>query len=107
MRVGDSNSAGRIKNITGTFSHTSTLTDSKTGAAAAQILSGYAAFLNGAQVNGDMANNGAINITITTQSQTATIPAGYTTGGTVTASLTTGTLAHNASNLAITKNDTA
>jgi len=59
-------------------------------ATAAQILSGKTAYVNGSKLTGTMANNGATGGTITTQGGTYTIPAGYTTGGTVTASLPTG-----------------
>ena len=60
----------------------------KTAAAAAQILTGYQAWVNGSKVSGTMANRGAISGTITglgsvTGDTSYTIPAGYTTGGTV------------------------
>lgn len=60
----------------------------KTAAAAAQILTGYQAWVNGSKVTGTMANRGAISGTITglgsvTGDTSYTIPAGYTTGGTV------------------------
>ena len=57
-------------------------------ATASQILSGATAYVDGAKVTGTMANNGGMTKTIdglTTSS--VTIPAGYTTGGSV--SLTT------------------
>ena len=58
-----------------------------------QVLSG-ATFTsaNGVAISGAMDNNGALGGTITTQGGTYTIPAGYTSGGTVTASLTAGSL---------------
>ena len=49
-----------------------------------QILSGATAYVDGAKVTGSMKNNGSVSKTIdglTTAS--ATIPAGYTTGGTI------------------------
>lgn len=53
-------------------------------AAAANILDGKTAYVNGAKVEGTMANNGAISKTIDGLSVTSvTIPAGYTSGGTV------------------------
>lgn len=60
----------------------------KTAVAAAQMLTGYQAWVNGTKVTGTMANNGAITGTITglgsvTGDTTYSIPAGYTTGGTV------------------------
>jgi len=78
-----------IYSVAGTFSSTSTLTGSKTGATAAQILDGYAAFLDGAQVNGTMANRGNYTATITTQNGKVTLSAGYYSGGTITATLPT------------------
>ena len=60
-------------------------TESTTDAAsAANILSGKKAWVNGSQVTGTMANNGATSLTIdglTTLS--VAVPAGYTSGGTV------------------------
>lgn len=53
-------------------------------AGAAHILSGKSAYVDGVKVDGDMANNGAISKTIDgLNSTSATIPAGYTSGGTV------------------------
>ena len=81
-------SGTKIFNTTGTFSASSTITGTgKTAAAASNILTGKAAFLNGAQLNGTMANNGDTGGTISTNGGTYTIPAGYTSGGTVTASI--------------------
>ena len=45
---------------------------------------------NGFQLTGTMPNNGATGGTISTQGGTYTIPAGYTSGGTVTANITAG-----------------
>lgn len=60
----------------------------KTAAGAAQILTGYQAWVNGTKVSGTMANNGEIAGTITglgtVEGDTEyTIPAGYTAGGKV------------------------
>ena len=60
----------------------------KTAVAAAQMLTGYQGWVNGTKVSGTMANNGATGGTITglgavTGDTSYTIPAGYTTGGTV------------------------
>ena len=52
-------------------------------AVAANILSGKKAFNSSGEVTGSMPNNGATGGTISTKSGTVTIPAGYTTGGTV------------------------
>lgn len=52
VKVGDSGSAGRIKNVTGTFSGSSTVSSGQTAAAAGQILVGYSAFVDGAEVQG-------------------------------------------------------
>ena len=65
------------------------LADQTTGdASATQILSGKTAWVNGTQVTGTMANNGAVNQTLAANG-TYTIPAGYHDGtGKVTQSLT-------------------
>ena len=52
-------------------------------AVAANILSGKKAFNSSGEVTGSMPNNGATGGTISTKAGTVTIPAGYTTGGTV------------------------
>ena len=50
-----------------------------------KMLQGYTAWVNGAKVTGSMPNNGALNKSGLTAGASYTIPAGYTTGGTVTA----------------------
>ena len=59
--------------------------DTSTGTAAAgDILTGKIAFVNGASVTGSMPNNGATSLTIDGMQETSVaVPAGYTTGGTV------------------------
>lgn len=52
-------------------------------ASASDILTGKSAFGASGSISGSMANNGSTSGTIGTKSGTVTIPAGYTTGGTV------------------------
>lgn len=52
-------------------------------AAAGDILSGKVAFGGSGSITGNMANNGATGGTIGAKAGTYTIPAGYTSGGTV------------------------
>lgn len=52
-------------------------------AAAGDILTGKTAFGASGSVSGSMANNGATGGTISTKAGTVTIPAGYTSGGSV------------------------
>ena len=52
-------------------------------AAAGDILSGKVAFGANGSISGNMANNGSTSGTIGTKAGTVTIPAGYTSGGTV------------------------
>ncbi len=54
----------------------------------ADILTGKTAFGTSGSVSGSMANNGSTSGTISTKAGTVTIPAGYTTGGTVSISST-------------------
>lgn len=49
----------------------------------ADLLTGKTAFGASGSVSGSMANNGSTSGTINTKAGTVTIPAGYTTGGTV------------------------
>lgn len=52
-------------------------------AGAGDILTGKTAFGSSGSVSGSMANNGSTSGTIGTKAGTVTIPAGYTSGGTV------------------------
>lgn len=52
-------------------------------AAAGNILNGKTAFNASGSVSGSMANNGSTSGEISTKAGTVTIPAGYTSGGTV------------------------
>ncbi len=52
-------------------------------AAATDVLSGKTAFGANGQISGSMANNGATGGTISTKTGTVSIPAGYTSGGSV------------------------
>lgn len=64
-------------------------------AAAGDILTGKTAFGSGGEVNGSMANNGATGGTIGTKAGTYTIPAGFTSGGTVSLTNVTDCVAGN------------
>lgn len=57
-------------------------------AAAGDILATKKAFGASGEITGSMANNGSTSGTISTKAGTVTIPAGYTTGGTVAISST-------------------
>lgn len=50
---------------------------------ASDVLTGKTAFGSSGSVSGSMANNGSTSGTIGTKAGTVTIPAGYTSGGTV------------------------
>lgn len=52
-------------------------------AAAGDILTGKTAYGSSGSLSGSMANNGATGGTISTKAGSVTIPAGYTSGGTV------------------------
>lgn len=57
-------------------------------AAAGNILTGKKAYGTSGAIDGSMANNGSTSGTISTKAGTVTVPAGYTTGGTVSISST-------------------
>lgn len=57
-------------------------------AAAGDILTGKSAFGPSGSIDGSMANNGSTSGTISTKAGTVTVPAGYTSGGTVSISST-------------------
>lgn len=52
VKVGDTANLGRIHNVTGTFTDASTATSTHGAAAAGQILTGYSAWVDGAEVTG-------------------------------------------------------
>lgn len=56
--------------------------------AAGDLLTGKTAYGSSGEVSGNMANNGSTSGTISTKAGTVTVPAGYTTGGTVAISST-------------------
>lgn len=68
------------KNGGGTAKFYDTTTATATGA---DILTGKSAFSSSGSIAGSMANNGNTGGNIATKAGTVTIPAGYTTGGTV------------------------
>lgn len=71
-----------IYSIAGTFTSDGTIS-------ASDVLKDKIAYSQGSQVVGTMPNNGATGGTITSPNGTYTIPAGYTSGGTVSVSLAT------------------
>lgn len=64
-------------------------------AAAGDILTGKTAFGGSGSVSGSMANNGATGGTIGSKGGSVTIPAGYTSGGTVSLTNVTDCIAGN------------
>lgn len=52
VKVGDANDDDRIAGVTGTFTSSSTVSSGQIAASAGQILSGYSAWVNGAEVQG-------------------------------------------------------
>ena len=68
---------------------------SSADAAAANILSGKTAYGASGQLTGSMTNNGSTGGTIGTKAGSYTIPAGYTTGGSVTLTNVTDCVAGN------------
>ena len=84
VKVGDADDDDRVTSVTGTFTDASTVSSGQTAAAAAQILAGYSAWVDGAEVQGSIVNRGAISGTIDGLTTTSySISAGYTSGGTV------------------------
>lgn len=64
-------------------------------ATASHILTGKTAFGASGSISGSMANNGSTSGTIGTKAGTVTIPAGYTSGGTVSLTNVTDCVAGN------------
>lgn len=99
IKVGDENSAGRIASVTGTFTDSSTVSSGQTAAAAGQMLSGYSAWVDGAEIKGSIETKTASNMSVS--GATVTAPAGYyasnqsksVAGGSATTPATTITVA--------------
>lgn len=64
-------------------------------AGAADILTGKKAYGGSGEINGSMASNGDVSGTIGTKAGTVVIPAGYTSGGTVSLTNVSDCLAQN------------
>ena len=62
---------------------------------AGDVLTGKTAFGSSGSVSGSMANNGSVTGTISTKAGTVTVPAGYTSGGTISLSGVTDCVAGN------------
>ena len=96
IKVGDAGDDDRIAGVAGTFTASNTVSSGQTAAAAAQILSGYSAWVNGAEVQGSIATmtlptsaassatNGYTSkatISRSTSDQYINIPPGYNSAG--------------------------
>lgn len=89
-----------ILGVIGTYTSDATAT-------AAQILYGKTAYVKGSKVTGTMSNNGALNpAALTYSNKSYTIPAGYTSGGTVTASYPSSSISGGALTLTIASSTT-
>ena len=74
------NGSTNVYSVTGTFTSASTVSSGQTAAAAGQILNGYSAWVNGAEVKGNIANGSGITFNTTTNDTNegkATAGAGY------------------------------
>lgn len=82
VKVGDSGSAGRLKDITGTFTSSSTVSSGQQAATADKIRAGYSAWVNGSEVQGSIPLKA--QETYNTKSTDQTIQAEQYLGGTQT-----------------------
>ncbi len=74
-KVGDANDDDRIVGVTGTFTGANTVSSGQTAAAAGNIVTGYSAWVNGAEVKGSIPIRTSANMTVSDDEVTA--PAGY------------------------------
>ena len=77
IKVGDADDDDRIGSATGSFTASNTVSSGQTAAAAGQILSGYSAWVNGAEVKGNIAT-----MTLPTATS-ASATSGYTSKATI------------------------
>ena len=75
VKVGDAGDDDRIAGVTGTFTSSSTVSSGQTAAAAGQILNGYSAWVDGAEVKGSIAAKTSSDMTV--DGKTVTAPAGF------------------------------
>ncbi len=80
--------------IYGVAGKTSVVETADATAVAGDILTTKTAYVNGVKRTGTMASNGSQTATLETQGATKVVPAGYTPGGTVTATITNLTAAN-------------
>lgn len=86
VKVGDANNAGRIKNITGTYT---TVSSGQTALTADTLRKGYSGFANGgAEVKGNMAEKSSATFNVSTSDRTITANQ-YLTGAQVIKAVTT------------------
>ena len=71
--VGDAGSSGRIKNVTGTFTDASTVSNGQTAAGAGNLVSGYSAWVDGEEVQGSIPIRNSLSVS----GDTITATAGY------------------------------
>ena len=75
VKVGDIGDDDRIVGVTGTFTDASTVTAGQTAAASGQLLQGYSAWVDGAEVKGNIATKTSSNVSAS--GSTVTVPSGY------------------------------
>ena len=80
LLIGDANNSSRILSLSGTFTQRNTVSSGQTAAGAGQILNGYSAWVDGAEVQGNIST-----MTLPT-SASSTATSGYTSKATISAS---------------------
>lgn len=80
LLIGDANNSSRILSLSGTFTQANTVSSGQTAAGAGQILNGYSAWVDGAEVQGNIST-----MTLPT-SASSTATSGYTSKATISAS---------------------
>ena len=80
LLIGDANNSSRILSLSGTFTQANTVSSGQTAAGAGQILNGYSAWVDGAEVQGNIST-----MTLPTSASSAAT-SGYTSKATISAS---------------------
>ena len=98
IQIGDADNATRILNVTGTFTKTGTQSSGQSVATANHILTGYSAWVNGAEVKGAIPIRTSANVVVTASDNKIKVAGGYYASN-VETSMSAGTIKSGSANI--------